>query len=451
MTTLLVVPLTATVGLLVVTETWRRSNAELDEKAFALAERIDDAISGSFDGEGFELPELADFEKVLLLTANGDVQFVAEGLDSDLVQTVIDEQLDLASLGDLDVQLTDLDVDNETWAFGLTKCSEQAACGSLVVVRQPESWWGHLQGQLLWLFAAVAVAALFSEFATRWIVRRALRPVDRMRAELDSITATDLGRRVPLPPAGSELRGLAASLNHAVDRVESAADSQRRFVSDAAHELRSPLTGIRATLEVAMRSPEQSDAALEVALGQVDRTSRLIDDLLMLARQDAGVAPAHRVLADVDELVRQECRELRLRHPTFVLDQGDIAPVQLRVDPSAIARLFRNLLDNAAMHGATQARVSLRPTADAIVFRIADDGPGISESDRVRLFDRFVRLDGSRARATGGSGLGLALVAGIAGDHRATVRIDASELGGIAFVVEFPFSAISQQGSPSPQ
>jgi signal transduction histidine kinase len=228
-------------------------------------------------------------------------------------------------------------------------------------------------------------------------------------------------------------------MNNAIERLEAAMTAQRRFVSDSAHELRSPLAGIRATLELADRDPARSPQAIRDSMMQVDRIGALIDDLLNLARRDAGIAPPLQV-SDIDDIVRCEARELTLRHPDVTVVRDRIEAVQSRVYRDGIARVVRNLLDNAATHCSSTLSLTLTIDADHWLLTVDDDGLGIGPQDREAVFQRFTRLDTSRSRDTGGTGLGLAIVAGTIADHGGTIAIGQASLGGASFRVRVPIT-----------
>ena len=198
-----------------------------------------------------------------------------------------------------------------------------------------------------------------------------------------------------------------------------------------------PLTGLRATLELAQLDPERADRAIPQAIAQVDRTTALIDDLLQLARDDAGVGATRRP-TDVDDLVRTELRDLGTRRPGITVQRGRIDPVQVMADPGGLTRVVRNLLDNAALHGRSTVRAGLVVDHEAWTLTVDDDGPGIPAGERAAVFERFHRLDQSRSRGTGGTGLGLAIVAGVIAAHRGTITVGDSDLGGAQMVVRVP-------------
>lgn len=271
--------------------------------------------------------------------------------------------------------------------------------------------------------------------ATVWVVTgRALRPVDRMRAEVDEVTAQRLDRRVAGADRGDELGRLAATMNRMLDRLDGAARTQRRFVSDASHELRSPLASLRQYAAVAEAYPDRMTAA-ELAAAIRDEGGRLegiVAGMLVLARADEGSLHRRDEPVDLDDLVLPEVQ--RLRATTALTVDASVAPARIRGDAELLAQVVRNLADNAARHARSAIAITL--TEDA-VLTVADDGDGVPEADRERVFERFVRLDEARARDAGGSGLGLAIVREIVQAHGGTVQLDAAAGGGARFVVRF--------------
>lgn len=273
-----------------------------------------------------------------------------------------------------------------------------------------------------------------------WLsVSRALHPVDRIRRELDEITATDLERRVPEPPRRDEIGRLAESVNATLDRLEEAVARQRAFVSDVSHELRSPLTALRMELELAMSGPDDTDvpAALRALLVNTERLSAVVDDLLALARLDAErTFPRERV--DLTEITDQEVLRRPRRVQVTVLSEG---PVVVRGGRGDLARLLTNLVDNADRHAADEVTVILRTEAPATaVVEVIDDGTGVPPEDRERVFERFARLAEGRHRDAGGTGLGLAISRDIAEAHGGSLiltdRIDG--VPGARFVLRLP-------------
>ncbi len=300
----------------------------------------------------------------------------------------------------------------------------------------------------------VAVALLGG--AVWWLVGRTLRPVEEIRTQVETIGRQGLDaldRRVPAPGTGDEVDRLAATMNEMLTGLESSSARQRSFVADVSHELRTPLTRLRTNLEVDRSDPNADLAAtVDGALDDTVEMQHLVDDLLFLARRDAAGAAVGRDaghdaerwnLVDLDAIVGDEIRAIR---PTAAerpggavsIDMTNVSGAVVRGDAAQLTRLIRNLLTNAVRHAATQVTVSLRHTAAEVELVVADDGPGIPESDRERVFERFVRLDPARSARSGGTGLGLAIVREVARHHGGSVRIETAGSGGAALVVTFP-------------
>jgi signal transduction histidine kinase len=261
------------------------------------------------------------------------------------------------------------------------------------------------------------------------LTRRALRPVEAMRAQTAEITSSDLGRRLDVPPTADALARLAQTMNDLLQRLETATGRQRRFVADAAHELRSPLSTLHTRLDVAARhalSPETRELAGSL-LRDCERLNRLVDDLLQLARlDDRPHLRMHPV--DLDEVVFSEVREARRRNPVPI-DQHAVGAARVRGNADALARVVRNLLDNAVRHARHRVTVSLRTENGTARLDVADDGPGIPQADWERVFERFTRLDDGRSRDTGGSGLGLAIVRDVVTAHHGRIRVEDNRPG----------------------
>ncbi|MFF4158048.1 sensor histidine kinase [Streptomyces sp. NPDC001678] len=267
----------------------------------------------------------------------------------------------------------------------------------------------------------------------------ALRPVTRIRTELAEVTASELDRRVPEPPADDEVARLARTVNATLDRLEQAVGRQRQFVADASHELRNPVAAVRTQLEVALSAPGgPTPGAVRAALADTVRLQRVAADLLLLARFDARVPPGATEPVDLALLAAEEAaRRPAPRVPVTVDAPG---PVPLRGRAGQLERLLANLVDNALRHAAS--RVTVRAYADpagrCAVLEVADDGPGIPPEQRERVFERFVRLDAARDRESGGSGLGLAIAREIARAHGGDLAADSRAGGGALLVARFP-------------
>jgi signal transduction histidine kinase len=276
--------------------------------------------------------------------------------------------------------------------------------------------------------------------ATSWIVvGRALRPVERMRREVDEVTAHRLDRRVAESGAADEIDRLASTMNRMLDRLHESQSVQRRFVSDASHELRSPLASLRQLAEVARAHPDRVSASdlSEAVLDEGGRLERLVGGMLTLARADEGVLSGLRRAVDLDDVVLAEVRRLRASTDLVVLASA-VGPARVLGDPALLLGLVRNLVDNAARHAASSVSVELEEVGAEVLLAVEDDGDGVPLADRERVFDRFVRLDDARARDSGGSGLGLAIVREIAVAHGGSVAVGSAGLGGARFEVRLP-------------
>jgi signal transduction histidine kinase len=291
------------------------------------------------------------------------------------------------------------------------------------------------------LAVAAPVVIAVSASATYLLVRRSLRSVDDIRSRVAAITTSDLSGRVPVPDSRDEIAALALTMNEMLARIEAGHAAQQRFVGDASHELRSPLATIISALEVAQAHPDllNSELADHTLLPEAHRMAGLIDDLLLLARADERGPAARFGDVDVDDLAIEAARTLR-RTTSFEV-RCEVAPTRVTGDAEALARVLRNLIDNAARHAASMIEITVGAPANGdggAVLTVGDDGPGVPEPDRLRVFDRFVRLDGDRSRSAGGSGLGLAIVAEIVAAHRGRVWIEERPGGGARVKVQLP-------------
>jgi signal transduction histidine kinase len=283
---------------------------------------------------------------------------------------------------------------------------------------------------------ASLLAALLAGYL---LATRTAAPLRRFADTAAEVDAGDLTPRLESgPEMASELRTVADAFNHMLDRLEDAFARQRRFVSDASHELRSPLTAIRGQLEVLARS-EAPDAAEvrrveALTLAEMARVERLVEDLLALARLDEGVGPAPGELAAdsfLGELITATDEGVEV---------GKLAEGTLRADPDLIAQVLRNLIENARRHAGPSGRVEISSAAvpGGLRVDVDDDGPGISPTERERVFDRFHRSEAARDRASGGSGLGLGIARSILDSHQGRIWVEDSALGGARVSFELP-------------
>lgn len=289
------------------------------------------------------------------------------------------------------------------------------------------------------LATAFAVLLVFVAALSWMLAARTLRPVEQMRAAADSISIGDLSERIPVPEKDADLSRLAGTFNAMLARLEASVAEQRRFVSDASHELKSPVAAIRIMLETMRDHPDAVDVneLLDDLMGENERVSGIVSDLLLLARQDEGVSRLNKEPIDICDLLYEEAALLKGR-TTNEIDVSDVQPVVCSADHEALSHAVRNLMDNAARYAKTRVKVSCAQTDDAVRITVSDDGKGIAPEDRERVFGRFVRLEEGRSRKEGSTGLGLAVVKTVAAQHGGTAMFVEPELGGATAVLEIP-------------
>ena len=269
------------------------------------------------------------------------------------------------------------------------------------------------------------------------VIGRTLAPVEAIRAEASAITGLRLGRRVPEPAHDDEVGRLARTVNAMLGRLQDSADRQRRFVADAAHELRTPVASLRAQLETERDSAGPRGVVVEDLLHETERMQRLVDQLLLLARADDGTVTSRRVVIDLDDVVEAAVPPSAVC-PRVEVELHGIEPVQVSGDPDLLEQVARNLLENAARHAEGKVRVTLTAVGGQAVLTVDDDGPDIPPEHRAEVFDRFVRLDTPRDSGSGGAGVGLAIVADVVRAHGGLVEILDAPLGGARFRVSLP-------------
>ncbi len=286
------------------------------------------------------------------------------------------------------------------------------------------------------LIGGVGLLALLGA-VTAFAVGQALRPVERMRDQVESIAGSRPAPVLEVPPGRDELARLAQTLNRVLERLRGADVARRAFVSDAGHELRSPLATIRVLLDrlAEDRPLEERRQVSERASAEVDRLSVLVDDLLTLASADERALTVVDAEVDLDDVVAAEAALVRARGLPMTVH---LEPARVRGDAARLGRVVRNLLENAVRHRHQHVRLRLSRAGDQALLEVDNDGPLVPVEDRTRIFSRFVRLDDSRTRETGGPGLGLAIVAEIVAAHGGTVEADESPDGWCRFAVRLP-------------
>lgn len=301
-----------------------------------------------------------------------------------------------------------------------------------------------LQTLIKILAASNAIGLLIALLSGIFISRRILHPLRSITATAKSIEITDLGKRISVDRSGDELHELAETFNHMLDRLQTGFEQQRRFVSDASHELRTPITVISGYVNMLDRWGKEDSAALEEGVSAIKseaaNMNNLIEKLLFLARADQGkqiIAKTQLALAPLIETIVHETRMIAPQHQ-IILAAND--PATVEADGAAIKQLLRIFIENSIKYtppGGT-IRVESRQTGAFIEITIEDTGIGISPEDQDQVFDRFYRVDQSRSKTTGGTGLGLSIARWIADQHGSSIRLTSSPGAGTTVTLRLP-------------
>ncbi len=339
----------------------------------------------------------------------------------------------------------------------------QVPAGSSLVVAVPLDDVNSTLHRLTLIELAVggAVLAVLALLAT-WFVRLGLRPLERIEATAERIAAgDDLDQRIPDADEQTEVGRLARTLNAMLDRLQAAFEERRasearlrRFVADASHELQTPLTSVRGYAELfrrgAARNPDDLDVAMTRIEAEATRMGVLVDDLLMLARLDQG-RELRREPVDLVPLARELVADARVVAPDREIVLETDRPVVVAGDDPALRQVVGNLIANARIHTPAGTPFTVRVRADdgLGVVEVADRGPGLAPDHAARVFERFFRADPSRARASGGSGLGLSIVAAVAEAHGGSAGVDSTPGDGATFRIALPLAG-NGDGEPAP-
>jgi len=281
-----------------------------------------------------------------------------------------------------------------------------------------------------------------------WLSRRALAPVDQVTREARSISAQNLASRLVVPRTGDELQRLSETLNGMLERLEQAFRQITQFTADASHELRTPVALMRTRAEIALRrsrSEEEYRETLRQILEELQRTSSLIENLMLLARADSGAQALERARIDLVENMGEACLKARALAATKQISlRAELpeSPLWIEGDANSLRRLFLILLDNAVKYTPPQGRitVSLNSSDGCAVAEVRDTGVGIAPEDLPHIFERFFRADRARSRETGGAGLGLSIGKWIAEAHGGTISALSQPGEGSAFQVRIPLA-----------
>ena len=297
--------------------------------------------------------------------------------------------------------------------------------------------------RLLWLAMPLLVA--MAALGGYWLASRGLAPVGWMADQARKITESNLDTRLEIGQATEEIETLAASFNELLGRLDQSFESMRRFVADASHELRTPIAIIRGEADVALshdRTPAEYQASLGIVLDEARRLSRLVDDLLNLARADAGHVKLRVEEFYFNDLIAECCRSVQALAAARSIELECRAgeDVAFRGDQALLRRLVINLLDNAIRYTPPGGKVTASLEAEGPQLRIAvaDTGFGIAPEAAPHIFDRFYRADKGRSREDGGFGLGLAIVKWIAESHRGAIDLATRPGAGTTFTITLP-------------
>jgi two-component system OmpR family sensor kinase len=331
--------------------------------------------------------------------------------------------------------------------------SDGSAVAASLVVAIPLADVDHTLHHLLLVEVIVIVTVLLAmAILAWWIIKLGLRPLEDMETTAGAIAAGDLSQRVEIVDPNTEVGRLGTAMNEMMQQIETAFAARaasearlRRFVGDASHELRTPLTSIRGYAELFRRGaadrPEDLAKAMRRIEEEANRMGVLVDDMLLLARLDQG-RPLERQPVDLTCIARDAVDDFRAVAPERPIDFASNGTVFVPGDEARLRQVLGNLLQNARRHTPADTRVHVRvctDDADAVI-EVADDGPGMSAEDASRVFERFWRSDPSRARSSGGAGLGLAIVSAIADAHGGRAEVDTAPGQGATFRVHLPLT-----------
>lgn len=356
--------------------------------------------------------------------------------------------------GEAETSLRDLNLEGLGAHRILTKSFEAPSGVITIRVVVPYSMTQREFAEFLILLASAAIASLvLSAVGGEFLARRALRPIGLLASAAERISTENLSMKIEVDNPDDELGRLASTLNHAFERLQISVDQMQRFTADAAHELRTPLSVIQTRVEVALRQLCDDDSVhcqnYSVLLEQIRRLARLVDQLLLLSKHDAGLSQfmfdevcVRSLLLDVVESLRPmaETREIEIV-------VGELPDVFVLGDDVSLSQLFHNLIENGIKYSATGGRVDVVMSRDTNFVRISvcDQGCGIATEHLPRIFERFYRIDWSRNNLTGGTGLGLAICQSISVSHSGKIKVQSVLGRGTVFIVELPVIKIGSR------
>ena len=339
--------------------------------------------------------------------------------------------------------VTRLGADRERYRLLATGLPAAPGRQALVIAISLEDADRSVHRVLVLLLTVVPLALVAAGGGAWWLARKALMPVSEISRQAEAIGVEQLHERVPVPATSDELARLARTVNAMLERIERGVTEKRRFLADASHELRTPLAVMRTELEVSLRSGDvagEPRAVLESAAEEVDRMSRIVDDLLTLARFDEGKLSLSRTDVDLRGVAGEVAQDLRpLAEPGGIEIEVFGPAVEVSADRERVYQAVRNLVENAVKYTQPGGRVQIDVwlSDGEAGLTVSDTGPGIPGEVLPRIFDRFVRADAARYRGTGGSGLGLAISQEIVEAHGGRVWAESEVGAGSAFSIAF--------------
>lgn len=317
---------------------------------------------------------------------------------------------------------------------------EQELVGYLQVGRVIEDY--DTFNRLLIIAVFIGLAALTaSMFTVTWMAPKLFRPLENIAALARQISrADDLSRRLPDSGRQDEIGDLTMALNQTLERLETLFRTQQRFLADVSHELRTPLTTIRGNVDLMRRMGVADDSFLDDIRAELERMTRLVNDLLLLARADVGTLPIERKPVALDTLLLDVFRQVSMLDRPVEVTLDEVDQVSILGDADRLKQLLLNLADNAVKYtpDGGEVHLALSKTETEAHVRISDTGIGISQEDLPYIFDRFYRVDKARTRAHGGSGLGLSIARWIVEVHGGTIEVESNVGEGTTFRVTLP-------------
>jgi len=292
-------------------------------------------------------------------------------------------------------------------------------------------------------------AATASLFVAVLLTPGLFKPLEDIATVARQITrADDLSRRVPYANRPDEIGDLARAFNQTLERLERLFRTQQRLLADVSHELRTPLTAIRGNLDLMSRMGEADPESMEAIQAEIERMTRLVGDLLLLARADSGGLPLERRPVELDNVLFEVYRQVRIMDPPVAVELTEVDQAAVMGDVDRLKQLFINLVENAVKYtpAGGEVRLSLTKKASWAQLEVSDNGIGIPAENLPHIFDRFYRVDKARTRAQGGSGLGLSIAKWIAQAHGGAIRVTSTVGEGTTFTVTLPI----YEPAPSP-